>query len=1017
MALRRGYRLFTVLILLCLFAPSIPDFPASPGPVAAQSETTIPAQDATQRQVIIFVPGINTAYDPASSTPQAQDLAHFFELKQVLLRDHGYQTSDFVDFSYAPNAYVPEGGTDLVTYSCLDTGKDPFVSGQSLRQLIQNVHDSRSGDKIVLVGHSLGGVIITWALDGLNDASVTSAIAGIVTIGSPLFGARSDDIQWIYAEGARRTQCNGTGLLTDSFAATQLNTELTDHQYQESQGRSGIAEQRLTNTLDLFHDRGVRIGTFGNLYDCIYNHIACGTLLTSILPGSGGLGSIDISWTQVYPSPESPMGFSKMYALDSWWQGCITVDVCVPASHEYLLKHPQPEMLQAIGSAVVEVPPGSVALPESWLGEWTGEGTQTNPALTWPITITFTGGVKGEVVGTVDYPPNTCTGELTYLGFDAPDAQGLQFREAITSGEENCLAGGTFTMTSSDPDLNELHFWWSHPTDDTEARGVLYPASAIVPVDKPIDTSHDPSQTSYVEIRAIACAELTEVSYAFTPGNWGTPNPECTLFPHVAISITDPDGAVTDYDMPGYMTLDLPAGSYTITERDSGVSATFALPQRGDFAELQSLDCASRASCVNITIWLPEASGSQSPSGSPATTAHVSIGAMTCSSSTTVNFNVVDLSSGGPYDFFGCGGTGFPTSFTITGASGTSTIHDEGGNSGPTELSLPLGTYTITENASGQSYTFNVPPLNQDPTVPEDCVGRTGCVLVVVTYPPSMDGSETVIEPTGGDPGSAVTGSSVRAPYLGTWKGIGTQVNPSVEWPVSITLNGGDMGSTVGAMDYPTYGCGGDLVLREVTADTIVLIEDLTYGEDSCTDGGTITLGLLADGTMSFAWVGTRSDDSASSATGTLYKATSGEGSGGSTQITSISPDPSDEARVDTSELHLFFIGTWAGTGTQTNPTAAWPVTITLGGGQPGEVIGTIDYPTLGCGGDLVLDSIDPLDPFLTVEVAEYITYGQDNCIDGGTFSFSGAEGGRRLIFQWISPDGTTTAEGYLDPL
>lgn len=278
-------RILIWIVLLGMLAPMAPASLALPAEPAVPAAESIPAQSSAARQTIIFVPGINSEYSPVSSTPQTQSLTHFQELKLHLLREPGYEVSDFVDFSYAPDTYQ-SGGTDLASYTCIDTGQDPFVSGASLRQLIENVHDKRPDDEIVLVGHSLGGVIITWALDGLHEEELSQAIGGIITISSPLHGAQSDDLRWIYAEGARTTQCNGTGLLTDSFAATQLHTELEDHEYQRSQGRSGIAEKRLANTLGRFDAMGARVGTFGNRFDCIFNHVACGTLLTSLLRGT-----------------------------------------------------------------------------------------------------------------------------------------------------------------------------------------------------------------------------------------------------------------------------------------------------------------------------------------------------------------------------------------------------------------------------------------------------------------------------------------------------------------------------------------------------------------------------------------------------------------------------------------------------------------------------------------------------------------------------------------------------------
>jgi hypothetical protein len=258
-------------------------------------------------------------------------------------------------------------------------------------------------------------------------------------------------------------------------------------------------------------------------------------------------------------------------------------------------------------------------------------------------------------------------------------------------------------------------------------------------------------------------------------------------------------------------------------------------------------------------------------------------------------------------------------------------------------------------------------------------------------------------------PGPA--GATVPDAFVATWSGTGTQVNPAVEWPVTITITGGGVGDVVGTSDYPGQACGGELILRGATADAIVLTEQLTYGLDSCTDGGTITLSGLDVIAVSFDWSGTRADGSASSATGTLDRPDSATGPAGGGTV--AQPGTQDGPVIDTTQLHSYYIGTFSGTGNQENPASAWPITVTFTGGRPGEVVGTVEYPTLGCGGELVLVSINPNDEWLGFEATERITYGQETCIDGGTFVFS-SESAVGITFGWTSPDSATTASGSL---
>ena len=212
------------------------------------------------------------------------------------------------------------------------------------------------------------------------------------------------------------------------------------------------------------------------------------------------------------------------------------------------------------------------------------------------------------------------------------------------------------------------------------------------------------------------------------------------------------------------------------------------------------------------------------------------------------------------------------------------------------------------------------------------------------------------------------------------------------------------VGEVVGTSEYPEEGCGGNLVLQEVTADAIVLLEQLTYGQEACADNGTITLSGIDNVAVQFAWSGIGPYGTPSTASGTLYRPDS------ATDSTS-QPGTQDGPTVDTTQLHSFFIRTWEGTGYQLNPTNQWPITVTFTGGRPGEVVGSAEYPTLGCGGELILESIDPHDNFLTIYVTERITYGHENCTDVGSFTFSGAEGGTRLFFSYQGQNVTTTAE------
>jgi hypothetical protein len=104
------------------------------------------------------------------------------------------------------------------------------------------------------------------------------------------------------------------------------------------------------------------------------------------------------------------------------------------------------------------------------------------------------------------------------------------------------------------------------------------------------------------------------------------------------------------------------------------------------------------------------------------------------------------------------------------------------------------------------------------------------------------------------------------------------------------------------------------------------------------------------------------------------------------------------------------FVGVWTGMGTQSDqPDSSWSITAAITGGQPGAVVGTIAYPSLTCGGNLVLESATAD----SLVVRERITFG--DCLDGGMITFGWRSPGY-LDYRWRSDTGDVTARGQLGP-
>lgn len=113
--------------------------------------------------------------------------------------------------------------------------------------------------------------------------------------------------------------------------------------------------------------------------------------------------------------------------------------------------------------------------------------------------------------------------------------------------------------------------------------------------------------------------------------------------------------------------------------------------------------------------------------------------------------------------------------------------------------------------------------------------------------------------------------------------------------------------------------------------------------------------------------------------------------------------------------------GTWAGEGRQWNtldrtgdPDDEWPLRVTVAGrGQ--SLSGSVEYPTLQCGGTLeyVGPNSDPGAQMGDAVFRETITYGTDNCANGGTVLLR--RSGRDLIYAWAIDGSVTTAAARLE--
>lgn len=225
------------------------------------------------------------------------------------------------------------------------------------------------------------------------------------------------------------------------------------------------------------------------------------------------------------------------------------------------------------------------------------------------------------------------------------------------------------------------------------------------------------------------------------------------------------------------------------------------------------------------------------------------------------------------------------------------------------------------------------------------------------------------------------TNSGNVAWYHGVWEGWTIQTNPNSQYTTVLSIVEGDINTIVGTTAYPELRCGGTVKLVSQSASKIVLHETITYG--NCIDNGIIDLTLVNNSTSQFHWY---SNSHPAIADSTL------------SQISTDNDLPLQQ-----------YVGVWEGNGTQ-NSGSSWTILITLVEGETNEVVGTIAYPSLRCGGKLTLQSASASE----LTFLESITYG-GNCVDQGIVTLSVNDLPHQMSYTWER--GSSNAAGSLEKL
>jgi pimeloyl-ACP methyl ester carboxylesterase len=154
-------------------------------------------------------------------------------------------------------------------YRDADTGQDFATSEQRLLNTVLTLRAQCGAQRIVVIGHSLGGLV---ALHALSDSPMAE-VSDIITVDSPLGGAPAEEIQ----------ACIEYGLCVDGPVGSLLSRLNGDWDQTAVDNAS-----RVSHLAQL----GTRVTAWGNQSDCLYAPAAC-------LPAAKAfLGPYDVRETQ-----------------------------------------------------------------------------------------------------------------------------------------------------------------------------------------------------------------------------------------------------------------------------------------------------------------------------------------------------------------------------------------------------------------------------------------------------------------------------------------------------------------------------------------------------------------------------------------------------------------------------------------------------------------------------------------------------------------------------------------------
>lgn len=236
-------------------------------------------------RVIVFVQGVYTTYD-ANGTQATIGEGHRFNVLKNGFAAKGYARTVLLDFSYAGGTVRQDGTWRPEPYPCEQTDRRADDNLTVLETMLRDYGAHHPDAHFTLVGHSLGGYLSF--LEGAREAGRTQAaklgIDAVITLDAPLKGISPDKKTVIDIISCGKTYLAGAEIVEE-----KIDPATPDVRRAQAQAMA---------------QAGIRLATFGNTLDCLWNPGHCAPALTWV----------DDSDTQVLPGEAA---VSTMYHIES----------------------------------------------------------------------------------------------------------------------------------------------------------------------------------------------------------------------------------------------------------------------------------------------------------------------------------------------------------------------------------------------------------------------------------------------------------------------------------------------------------------------------------------------------------------------------------------------------------------------------------------------------------------------------------------------------------------------------